>query len=634
MKKSTCVRRRLAWMTAAVMLLSTVHAAAFSDTAGHWAEETLTAWQEQGRIDGYSDGSFHPDASVTRAGFVKMLNHALGFTAESDISFSDMKETDWFYTEVARAAAAGYAQGSGGAFRPNQAVTRAEAAVMIARAAGLAASVERADAFADAASIPAWAKGGIGAAAKAGFMNGYSDGAFHADNLITRAQAVATLDRVLRSAQDTVIEKSGTVLENETVTGDLIIAASVGEGAVTLKNVTVLGNLIVRGGASSVDLDGVRVSGAVQLQKENVRLHLSGNTALDRVEIAQPCRITRDGGFQGTLGTLVIDLAKTGRDVRIEVPAERVEILSRANVVLNTDVEQLILGEDAERTQLEIQRGATVGRLTADARVKLTGSGRVSTLEVSVSGVTVGSGLTVKKTETENGAKAPSAASGGSSGGRSLKVITGAAPVAVQVDYGTEADAALAALPATVTLNLRDGSTVDAVATAWKWTEPVSNILTGTTAAYTAEGTFTVPSGCTYSGTAVVRATVTVRPLKTGAFTAALAAARAKQAGFTEEIDAAGATDPDTIYVLPDGTAEAAVTKDVQFIWAGNAAYTALKAAVTRAEPYANPEKFGSQTACDNLTAELTAAVDGIGNLTVMTGKNYTAAYVRAQIKK
>lgn len=302
MKKSTCVRRRLAWMTAAVMLLSTVHAAAFSDTAGHWAEETLTAWQEQGRIDGYSDGSFHPDASVTRAGFVKMLNHALGFTAESDISFSDMKETDWFYTEVARAAAAGYAQGSGGAFRPNQAVTRAEAAVMIARAAGLVASVERADAFADAASIPAWAKGGIGAAAKAGFMNGYSDGAFHADNLITRAQAVVTLDRVLRSAQDTVIEKSGTVLENETVTGDLIIAASVGEGAVTLKNVTVLGNLIVRGGASSVDLDGVRVSGAVQLQKENVRLHLSGNTALDRVEIAQSCRITRDGGFQGTLG--------------------------------------------------------------------------------------------------------------------------------------------------------------------------------------------------------------------------------------------------------------------------------------------------------------------------------------------
>ena len=354
MKKSTCVRRRLAWMTAAVMLLSTVHAAAFSDTAGHWAEETLTAWQEQGRIDGYSDGSFHPDASVTRAGFVKMLNHALGFTAESDISFSDMKETDWFYTEVARAAAAGYAQGSGGAFRPNQAVTR--------------------------------------------------------------AQAVVTLDRVLRSAQDTVVEKSGTVLENETVTGDLIIAASVGEGAVTLKNVTVLGNLIVRGGASSVELDGVRVSGAVQLQKKNVRLHLSGNTALDRVEIAQPCRITRDGGCQGTLGTLVIDLAKTGRDVRIEVPADRVEILSRANVVLNTDVEQLILGEDAERTQLEIQRGATVGRLTADARVKLTGSGRVSTLEVSVSGVTVGSGLTVQKTETENGAKAPSTASGGSAG--------------------------------------------------------------------------------------------------------------------------------------------------------------------------------------------------------------------------
>ena len=375
----------------------------------------------------------------------------------------------------------------------------------------------------------------------------------------------------------------------------------------------------------------------MQLQKENLRLHLSGNTALDRVEITQPCRITRDNSFKGTLGTLVIDLAKTsGREIQIEVPAERVEILSRANVVLGADVERLILGEDAEGTQLAIQRGAAVGRLTADAKVKLTGSGTVSTLEVSVSGVTVDKSLTVKKTETENGAKAPSTASGGSSGGgRSLKVITGAVPVAVRVDYGTDADAALAALPTTVTLNLRDGSTVDATVTAWNWAEQGKYSPTGTAAEYTAEGTFTVPSGCTYSGTPVVKATVTVKPLNMDAFTAALTAAQAKLAGFTEESVAAEATDPDTIYVLPAGTGESDVTNDVKFIFAGNAAYTALKTAVAKAEPYtAGSEKFGSQAACDALTAELTAAADGIGSLAVMTGKNYTDAYIRAQIKK
>ncbi len=134
MKRSIFGRRMTALSMTAVMLLSTVPAvAAFSDTDGHWAEKTLTEWQDQKRIDGYSDGGFHPDASVTRAEFAKLLNHTLNFTAEGAISFSDVSKADWFYSEVAKAAAAGYAQGSDGAFYPEQAITRAEAAVMIAR---------------------------------------------------------------------------------------------------------------------------------------------------------------------------------------------------------------------------------------------------------------------------------------------------------------------------------------------------------------------------------------------------------------------------------------------------------------------------------------------------------------------
>lgn len=58
---------------------------------------------------------------------------------------------------------------------------------MLARAAGLAANEERADAFADAASIPTWARGSVGAAAEAGYMTGYPNGAFGALGSITRA---------------------------------------------------------------------------------------------------------------------------------------------------------------------------------------------------------------------------------------------------------------------------------------------------------------------------------------------------------------------------------------------------------------------------------------------------------------
>lgn len=521
MKKHTLLQRLLPLAMLAAMLLSAVHAAAaFRDTAGHWAEKTLDEWQDEGLIDGYGDGSFQPNGTVTRAEFAKLVNRTLGFTAESEISFSDVTERDWFHAEVAKAVAAGYAQGSGGLFRPNQPVTRAEAAAMLARAAGLAANEEGADAFADAASIPAWAKGSVGAAAEAGYMTGYPNGAFGALDPITRAEAVVTLDRVRASRQETVIEKAGTTLENETVLGDLVIAESVGEGNVTLKNVTVLGSVIVKGGgANSIYFDGVRVGGAVRLEKEGVHLRLRGDTVLERVEIGLPCRITRDSTFEGALGTLVIDLEKTSNQkIQIEVPAKLVELLSRANVALNADVETLQIGKDAEGTQLDIKRGVTVGELSIDARVALTGSGLVVSLVVSVSGVTVSGSLTVEKTGTEGGAKAPTTSGGSSSGGSSggsyvpVKIVTGAAAVPdVAVDYGTSEADAMGRLPGTVTLNVTENGTAGTVKAAVRWAldrayseDPRMDTV------YTATGTVTIPDGYTYDGTLTVTASLTV----------------------------------------------------------------------------------------------------------------------------
>ena len=522
MKKHTLLQRLLPLAMLAAMLLSAVPtAAAFRDTAGHWAEKTLDEWQDKGLIDGCGDGSFRPDGTMTRAEFAKLVNRTMGFTAESAISFSDVTERDWFHAEVARAVAAGYAQGSGGAFRPNQPVTRAEAAAMLARAAGLAANEERADAFTDAASIPAWAKGSVGAAAEAGYMNGYPNGAFGALDPMTRAEAVVMLDRVRKSLQETVIEQAGTTLENETVAGDLIIAESVGEGNVTLKNVTVLGNVIVQGGgANSVYFDGVRVGGAVRLEKEGVHLRLTGGTALERVEISLPCRITKDNAFEGALGALVIDLSKdSAKEIQIEVPAARVELVSRASVSLGADVGELLVGKDAEGAQLEIRRGASVGDLTVDAKIRLTGDGAVISLVVSVSGVTVSGTLSVEKTGTTDGAEAPTTSGGSSSGGSSgggsytpVRIVTGAEPVAdVAVDHGTSEADAMSRLPSSVTLNVTEDGAAGTLSAAVRWAldkaydaEPRMDTI------YTATGTVTIPDGYTYDGTLTVTASLTV----------------------------------------------------------------------------------------------------------------------------
>lgn len=121
-------------------------------------------------------------------------------------------------------------------------VTRAQAAAFIAKAKGLTQDTAQANKFADSAAIADWAKGAVGAVVKAGYMGGYQDGTFRADNALTRAEAVSMLDRVLKDqSDDLVITEPGTVVKDKTVAGDVIIAASVGSGDVTLDNVTIHG---------------------------------------------------------------------------------------------------------------------------------------------------------------------------------------------------------------------------------------------------------------------------------------------------------------------------------------------------------------------------------------------------------
>ncbi len=179
---------------------------ASNDVFGHWAELTITKWQNEGRIGGYEDGTFKPDKAITRAEFVRLLNSAAptAFTASTSINFSDVKESDWFYADVAKAVGGRVASGfEDGTFRPGETVTRMQAAVFICNAKGLTPNEAAANNFTDAAQIPSWAKGAVGAAVAAGYLSGYPDGSFGGSKGMTRAEAVSTLDRVLGGGSTT-----------------------------------------------------------------------------------------------------------------------------------------------------------------------------------------------------------------------------------------------------------------------------------------------------------------------------------------------------------------------------------------------------------------------------------------------
>ena len=186
----------LATFGLSVMLPTAAFAA--TDTQGHWAGSVLAKWESQALISGYEDGTIRPDNEISRAEFVALVNRVAGYQAAGNaVTFSDVKAGDWYAGQVAIAVNEGYIGGfEDNTFRPNDSVTRAQAAAIIARIKNLPSDAARANQFADAAATPDWAKGVVGAVANAGYMIGDEANRFNAEKALTRAEAVAALDRV------------------------------------------------------------------------------------------------------------------------------------------------------------------------------------------------------------------------------------------------------------------------------------------------------------------------------------------------------------------------------------------------------------------------------------------------------
>ena len=161
-------------------------------------------------INGYPDGSVQPEGNVTRAETAAILYRIMGDACQSyyktnSSSYSDVVRGDWYNTYVATLENAGVIVDTrtNGKFRPNDAITRAELASMIAQFAGLeSASAAK---FNDVGSRY-WAAEEIAIAAKMGWINGYPDGSFRPDRNVTRAELMAMVNRALgrtpKSADD------------------------------------------------------------------------------------------------------------------------------------------------------------------------------------------------------------------------------------------------------------------------------------------------------------------------------------------------------------------------------------------------------------------------------------------------
>ncbi|WP_214628536.1 S-layer homology domain-containing protein [Paenibacillus agaridevorans] len=170
------------------------------DIGGHWGENDIAEAVELGWVTGYSDGTFRPDKSINRAEYAVMLARALGLTSAEEQVFSDSGQLpSWSRPYISGVAAAGIVNGySDGLFRPERLVTREEMTAMIVRAAAPKVEVGGEPTFADSAQIAAWAKPYVQAAADAGLVKGKGGNRFMPADSATRAEAATMILNLLR----------------------------------------------------------------------------------------------------------------------------------------------------------------------------------------------------------------------------------------------------------------------------------------------------------------------------------------------------------------------------------------------------------------------------------------------------
>ncbi len=190
------------------LALTVTSFAAFAQTEGHWAEETLENWMAQGLISGYADGSVMPDREVTRAEFAKLLYGALlknGYIEENEgeSPFSDVTSVDWFFAPVCALYQNRIMTGkTAQTFEPSGKMTREAAATAIARAIGAEDHFSnKVSEYSDADDVASYAEPYVAALTERGIMTGYGQNAsLMPKKTITRAEAVTLIDRALRFA--------------------------------------------------------------------------------------------------------------------------------------------------------------------------------------------------------------------------------------------------------------------------------------------------------------------------------------------------------------------------------------------------------------------------------------------------
>lgn len=169
----------------------------FADIKGHWGETYITECFNRGIINGYSDNTFRPEANISRAETAALIQRVFKIADGTSNEFSDIEDTAWYMGCVTGLSNTGIIQGYNGYFRPADNVSREEMAAIIYRSLvyyGIKPEGEMI--FEDDEMISDYAKESVSSLGANGIITGDAN-RFRPDESLTRAEAATLIYRTV-----------------------------------------------------------------------------------------------------------------------------------------------------------------------------------------------------------------------------------------------------------------------------------------------------------------------------------------------------------------------------------------------------------------------------------------------------
>lgn len=345
--------KKISFALSLIMILTSLNvplSQAQNNIKNHWANKTISKWQEEGLLNGDANGSINPDNNITRAEFMTLVNKALKYnkTGNKIKNYKDIKETDWYYNQVMIALEEGYINGtSKTTISPNSTITRQEVMSIISKIANIEtkSKIDKKE-VKDIDKTSAWARQAVENMIGNGYISGYQ-GKINPLEKMTRAESITLIEDYRQNDRKLSFKGEyslGEINKLTLITGDVII-----------KDTQLQDLIIDKQAKGKIELQNVKINGKIQNNSKDLQIIRDKEVIKEQEE-----QKYKDGVYEGKAKGYTSEIKvrvtiEKGKISKIEIIEEKEDKIyfEQAKKVIDR-----IIGK--QDLQVDVSSGATI----------------------------------------------------------------------------------------------------------------------------------------------------------------------------------------------------------------------------------------------------------------------------------